>query len=105
MSSLKEGTYYSRYRAAATRFEIIGCILLLIAVLLHVVLGNSILTVSLRWRRRRFPADHRRIQPAAAQYGQSVRTAVYAGALPRGRRGIADRNPGFAQNPSGSEIH
>ena len=47
MSSLKEGTYYSRYRAAATRFEIIGCILLLIAVLLHVVLGNSILTVSL----------------------------------------------------------
>ena len=47
MSSLKEGTYYSRYRAAATRFEIIGCILLLIAVLLHVVLGSSILTASL----------------------------------------------------------
>ena len=47
MASLKEGTYYSRYRAAATRFEVAGCILLLAAVLLHVVLGQGVLTISL----------------------------------------------------------
>lgn len=41
------GTYYSRYRAAAVRFEVVGCILLLIAVLLHAIVGGSILTISL----------------------------------------------------------
>lgn len=47
MSSLKEGSYYSRYRAAATRFEAIGCALLVIAVLLHAIVGQRILTASL----------------------------------------------------------
>ncbi len=47
MKSLKEGTYYSRYRAAATRFEIIGCIVALAAVFLHVIFGRGLLTVSL----------------------------------------------------------
>lgn len=47
MKNLKEGTYFSRYRAAATRFEIIGCILALIAVFLHVIFGKGLLTVSL----------------------------------------------------------
>lgn len=47
MSSLKEGSYFSRYRAAAVRFEIIGCIILGVAVLLHATLGNGILAISL----------------------------------------------------------
>ena len=47
MSNLKKGTYYDRYRAAATRFEVIGCILLIAGVLLHFILGQSMMTPSL----------------------------------------------------------
>lgn len=47
MNSLKTGSYYSRYRAAALRFEIIGGTLLLISIVLNLLTGRSTLPVSL----------------------------------------------------------
>lgn len=47
MNSLKTGSYYSRYRAAALRFEIVGGVLLLIAIVLNLLTGQSTLPVSL----------------------------------------------------------
>lgn len=47
MSSLKTGSYFSRYRAAALRFEVIGGVLLLAAIVLNLVSGQTTLPVSL----------------------------------------------------------
>lgn len=47
MSSLKEGTYYSRYRAAAIRFEVIGGVLLAAGILLNLLFSASLSTASL----------------------------------------------------------
>lgn len=47
MNSLKTGSYYSRYRAAALRFEIVGGILLLIAIVLNMLTGSTTLFISL----------------------------------------------------------
>ena len=47
MSSLKEGTYYSRYRAAAIRFEVIGGVLLAVGILLNLLFSASLSTASL----------------------------------------------------------
>ena len=47
MSSLKDGTYYSRYRAAAIRFEVIGGVLLAVGILLNLLFSASLSTASL----------------------------------------------------------
>lgn len=43
----QEASYFSRYRAAAIRFEIIGGVLLVVAILLNLLLGKALLTLSL----------------------------------------------------------
>ena len=47
MNSLKTGSYFNRYRAAAIRFEVIGGALLLVAIVLNLLAGNSLITISL----------------------------------------------------------
>lgn len=47
MKTDKDASYFSRYRAAAIRFEIIGGALLLIAIVLNLIAGKTLLTVSL----------------------------------------------------------
>ena len=47
MKNDKDASYFSRYRAAAIRFEIIGGVLLLVAIVLNLLVGNSLLPVSL----------------------------------------------------------
>ena len=47
MKNDKDASYFSRYRAAAIRFEIIGGVLLLVAIVLNLLIGNSLLPVSL----------------------------------------------------------
>lgn len=47
MKTDKDASYFSRYRAAAVRFEIIGGALLLIAIVLNLITGNRLLTISL----------------------------------------------------------
>lgn len=47
MSSLKEGSYYSRYRAAALRFEVIGGALVAVGIAVNLAVGPASLAVSL----------------------------------------------------------
>lgn len=47
MKNDKEASYFSRYRTAAIRFEVIGGILLLIAIVLNLIAGAALLTISL----------------------------------------------------------
>lgn len=47
MKNDKDAPYFLRYRGAARRFEVIGIVLILIAIILNLTIGSSLSTITL----------------------------------------------------------